>query len=430
MLQILKKSKFARNVAVLAIGTALAQSLPIVASPLITRLYTPAEFGLYAVLTAIVSSLVSGAAGKYEIALILPKVEMHAKHILIISIFFLFVVSSLLAMILVIMHDWILKAFDVLELSGWIFLVPVILFLAGLVKILGHFVNRIGNYNLLVKAKLLHAFILVFFYICFGVMELGVVGLLFGSIVALFIAVVYLLLHCRSNFTTVLFLNFTKKIALAKRYKDYPLYNASTGLLNGVTAAAPSFFLISYYPEAVLGYYALMMRVYSSPLNILSASVSQINLKKVVDIRHKNQAITPYLLKLSCVLIAITIIPVVVLISYSEYLFAAIFGDVWRQAGVFAAILAPALSIRFVASTLSTTLGATNSNKVAALFNIVLFTSTLSLFVSMAPHVDVTELLKWYAVLIGALYGLLFLAIFHTASKNDKKTKIYATSVG
>ena len=53
--EILYKGGFVRNVVTLMTGTAIAQAIPILISPILTRLYTPNEFGILALYMAVVS---------------------------------------------------------------------------------------------------------------------------------------------------------------------------------------------------------------------------------------------------------------------------------------------------------------------------------------------------------------------------------------
>ena len=72
------KSEFNKNVLLLASGTAFAQALPIVISPILTRIYTPSDFGTLSLFIAIVSIFASIANGRYELAIMLPKKDENA----------------------------------------------------------------------------------------------------------------------------------------------------------------------------------------------------------------------------------------------------------------------------------------------------------------------------------------------------------------
>ena len=51
------KSEFNRNVLTLASGATIAQLIPILSSPILTRFYTPNEFGLFSLFVAITAIL-------------------------------------------------------------------------------------------------------------------------------------------------------------------------------------------------------------------------------------------------------------------------------------------------------------------------------------------------------------------------------------
>ncbi len=56
----------------LASGTSVAQLLVIAASPILTRLYSPEDFGALAAFTAVSGILIIVAAGRYDMAIMLP----------------------------------------------------------------------------------------------------------------------------------------------------------------------------------------------------------------------------------------------------------------------------------------------------------------------------------------------------------------------
>ena len=75
------KSEFSRNILTLMTGTIIAQAIPIAISPILTRIYRPEDFGLYAIFVAIITILGSVASGRYELAIMLPKKDEDAINI-------------------------------------------------------------------------------------------------------------------------------------------------------------------------------------------------------------------------------------------------------------------------------------------------------------------------------------------------------------
>ena len=69
----LENREFARHVLTLMSGTGLAQVIAVLASPLITRLFTPEDFGILASYTVLVGIFSAIVCGRYEFAIVLPK---------------------------------------------------------------------------------------------------------------------------------------------------------------------------------------------------------------------------------------------------------------------------------------------------------------------------------------------------------------------
>ena len=96
------KSEFTRNVLTLMTGTAIAQAIPIIVSPILTRLYSPEDFGRLALFISIVSIMSVLATGKYELAIILPKKNSTAYQLVSLSVMLSLVVSVLYILFLIV----------------------------------------------------------------------------------------------------------------------------------------------------------------------------------------------------------------------------------------------------------------------------------------------------------------------------------------
>ena len=68
-------SSFATDTLKLVTGTTLAQIISVLASPLVTRLYGPEAYGLLALFNLITSIIGVIACMRYELAIMLPKIE-------------------------------------------------------------------------------------------------------------------------------------------------------------------------------------------------------------------------------------------------------------------------------------------------------------------------------------------------------------------
>ena len=411
----IKRSQFLYSVAVLGSGTVLAQVIVIAASPALTRLYSPADFGLAALFAAIVASVTPAICGKYEVAIVVGKTVTTSRQLLGVAVNFAFGVSLIALSMIFLLDAQITLLFDTERLGAWLLLVPVMLMLTGLLAAFQYYSNRIQAYGTISRSKVLKAVVGVAVGLAMGIVGFNA-GLLVSVVIATCATSGWLIYRYKAlPYRTILAWSRRKKV-LARRYRAFPLYSASTGLLDGLTQALPVFFLSGYFTEALVGYYALMLRVAVAPLAVISGAVSQVNLKKVSDLVHKGQKVRPYLLRMSMGLVAIVVPVGIVLVLFAAPLFAWIFGEEWRVAGGYLQILMPALALRFVVSTISTTFGATGNNRLGALWKVVAFVVTLSALVIAAPRVDASGIFLVLMLTDIFLYSLYYLLAWHAAA--------------
>ena len=143
MIQRLKpKSEFSRNVLTLMTGTTIAQAIPIAISPILTRIYSPEDFGMLALFLALFSILSTIATGRYELAIMSPESDDEAKDIVFLSILvaiFVFFISTILI--------WF---FDVeiaillgnSEIKNWLYFIPFTVLSFGVYQSIDYWLNR------------------------------------------------------------------------------------------------------------------------------------------------------------------------------------------------------------------------------------------------------------------------------------------------
>ena len=91
-------------------GTTISQMIPFAVMPILSRLFTPEEFGLYAFYISIVTFLVVFSTGRYELAIPLPQKEEDAWQIFLLSFSILVLFCAALLLTLFFLNDQILSA--------------------------------------------------------------------------------------------------------------------------------------------------------------------------------------------------------------------------------------------------------------------------------------------------------------------------------
>lgn len=265
------KSEFSRNILTLMTGTTIAQAIPIAISPILTRIYTPEDFGVFSIYTSITLILGVIICGRYELAIVLPRYKSYTESIFLLSIVISTLLSIVLFFIVFIFLDQICKLLNLeLENSYWLYLIPISTFFTGIYQSLYYLNNKSKNYKLIAKSKVIQNFSLGFITILLGKIGLNFLGLLLGSLIGQLISLTYLLnSKCYRN----LKINKLKIIALAKKYSDLPKFDLIASL-SGMAShqLLPVLFSI-YYSPIIAGYIYLMQRVISSPINLISSAI-------------------------------------------------------------------------------------------------------------------------------------------------------------
>ncbi len=406
LIQRIRKSEFARHVGTLATGSLLAQFIALAASPFLTRLYGPESFAVLALFMAIVATIAPVASGRYDVAIVVARDEKDSDGLLALSLWVVGAISLLMLLILALGQQSLKEFLNAESLGFWWLLAPLIMCLTAAITALRYFANRHKRYVLISRVLVVQALCGATLSISLGVAGFQGEGLLISALLTTILGTALLLYSYRSELGSLQWRPSQMTWNLAKRYKQFPLYEASTTFLNSVQLALPVFFLAKYFPEAILGYYALLMRVALSPLGFISSAVSQVYLRKVAELVQRKKDSTRYLIQLSLTLATIVAIPTFIFMLYAPTLFGWVFGEQWREAGFLLTILMPGLAVRFVASSVSGAIPSTGNSRLGAYWKIFAFITTFSMFWLLAGKLTIEDLFFAMMLTDVAIYSL------------------------
>jgi O-antigen/teichoic acid export membrane protein len=125
--------------------------------------------------------------------------------------------------------------------------------------------------------------------------------------------------------------------ALAKRYRDFPLFRAPQDVLNAASQGLPVLFLAAYYGPHAAGFFALARSVVGAPMDLISTSVGNALYPRFADAANHSRPLSGLLLKSTAGLFAIGAAPFAILAILGPDIFSVAFGDRWREAGQYAA---------------------------------------------------------------------------------------------
>src|SRR5690625_2193644 len=251
------KKKFVQNVFIVASGAVGAQALSLLLSPIITRLYGPEAFGVLGTFTALTRIVIPIAALTYPVAIVLPKSDSNAKKIIKLSFIITIFMSILSLLILLVFKKPVIDLFNLNDINNLIFLIPVVIFFAGLMQITVQWVIRTNQFLINAKSEFYHSLIANF----------SKVGIVFFLPVASVLVLIQTLSQGIRALLIILFLrkNKTKSInnssnekelsikETAKKHYDFPLYRAPEELISTLSQNLPVLLLTSFFGPAAAG---------------------------------------------------------------------------------------------------------------------------------------------------------------------------------
>lgn len=391
---------FVANVLTLMTGTTIAQAIPIAIAPILTRIYTPEDFGILALYMAIVSMVAIIATGRYELAIMLPEKDEDAFNILALSVGIAFILSLITLIVIWLFNAKIIKLLGSTEISSWLYFIPISIFLTGIYQAFNYWSNRKKQYKRLAISRISQSVTTGSANLGLGFGGFGAGGLIGGSLIGQGIATTVLSWQIwREDHDKKGFISKKKIKENAEKYKDFPKINSLHAFTDVLQSSGVIFLISAFFGSLILGYYSFTMRILKAPLGLIGSSVSQIFYQKASE-TYRNGGNLQLLLKKTMIRLGLIALPIfILLIVFGPDIFAIFFGNNWREAGIYAQILSPWIFLNFIISPIS---------QIA----IILDKQRYALFIGLLNNLSITFSMLVIGYLSGnILYGLYILSI-------------------
>ena len=377
-----KKTRFSNDVLKLVSGTAIAQLLSILASPILTRLYAPEAFGTLALLTSITSILGVIACLRYELAIVLPENDEDAANLLAVSLGIPAFISLLTVPAFWLAGPLLAQWLNAPELNRYLWLVPPVLLFGGIGighPALNYWANRTRRFKELSITRVIGTTTTVGCQLGAGLVSSASTGGLIGaSIIGSVVSPLMLAWQIwRANKKLFLrSISWRAMVAGIKRYRRFPFYSTWSALMNTISWQLPIFLLSAYFSPYVVGLYALGNRVLRVPMNFVGNSIGQVFFQRAAQAKNEG-TLAPLVESVFRQLVNFGLFPSLLLSVIGKDVFAVVFGNSWSEAGIYAQILSIWTFFWFISSPLSTLFSVLERQDIELYINIAIIISRL-----------------------------------------------------
>ena len=323
-------------------GTTISQLIPAIASPLLTRIYTPGSFGSFAIVLASIGVLAPITCLRYDLAVVLPHDDNTAGQLTVLSLLTNAAIAIIALIVLTFAH--LLRSVDAIRHSLMMLTValPIGLLVIGTTSVAQSWAIRILDFRIQSLALICQAIVTVVIQVGCGwlfgshawCLVLGLVVGYLASLLAYWPVVRSRLWPYARNSNSRQFV-----LGVARRYVRFPLFTLPYGLVIQVILKGVFFVFAALTTSDVIGQYALAQRVIFFPVVTIMAAASQIFFSRASRIADTAQLTRVVDVLLSCGPLIVGPIFMIALF-FSRNLFVWIFGPDWGPAGQMASILA------------------------------------------------------------------------------------------
>jgi lipopolysaccharide exporter len=411
------QSEFIRNVVTLMSGTIIAQAIPVLMSPLLTRLFSPYDFGVFSIFTSIASVIAVIATLRFELSIVLPKEEKDAVNLLALSFYITLLITSISLIVIIVFHSFIIQWTDSPALQYLIYLIPIYVLFAGITQSLNYWYSRNRNFSLLSIGKIVQSGLNAVIALMGGVLLFKPGGLILGAIGGQFAgAAIYVFKFIQYQKSKI---QLVEKAVIKKNfttYKDFLIINTPHAFINTFQDLVIILLLNHFFSKEIVGLYALSYRILKLPVGLIGASSYQVFLQKSSTL-HDDPLALHNLVKKILKQLTILAIPIfLVLIIAAPFLFKTVFGKEWEQAGVIARYISPWLLINFLTSPISAITLVVRKQGLAFIFSIIDFIIQ-SLVILLGAYLDLGLNTFLLLGIVSATYQLFILYWFYHISK-------------
>ncbi|KXK06291.1 MAG: oligosaccharide flippase family protein [Ignavibacteriaceae bacterium] len=363
-----RTSPFAQNVSVLASGSIVAQVISVLISPVLSRIYSPEDYGLLAVFLSVLNMFAVVLCFRYELAIVLPKDESDAINLVKLCL----MISSGFALILLILSfsfsTEIASMLGNERMSFWLPFLVLTIFITAVYNTFNYFLTRNQRYKSITKAKVVQSIGQSALSVGIGVSGYSSIGLLISSIAGQFIAASVLIsvglkkiFHFRRN-------DFKQMVSLIKHYKEFPAINLPLAIIDIFSLQVIVILISNFFSDEITGYYSFALRLLTIPSVLIGGAIGQVFYQRLSDLVNQRGEYKSFILQTWRTLLAGSIVPLIIIIIFAPDLFAFVFGENWRYSGNIASVLSVMYFFMFLTAPVSSIYLIFNQQKLALIF--------------------------------------------------------------
>lgn len=411
--------EFFKNVLVSLTGSGLAQLITLLALPVLTRLFTPAEFGLFAIYLSIANIIGNVAGGRMGSAIMIPKEDKEAYIILVLA-FILTAFTSIVSFVIILFLKNQITTILSYSPDEWTFyFLPISIFLISTNRTLVVWLNRSKKFKTSAASRVVQTGSNSGINIALGSFtHMGMPGLFSGHIAGVGLSAFFL---TGKSWLSLKGYQMPRRIELYHTLisnKNFLFFAVPFGLLNIFSGELLVYYFSIFFSASIVGFYSNANRVINYPLTLINVAFSSVFYQRISSEKNSLSVFRISWL-LNLLLAGILLFPIVI---WGESLFAFVLGEEWRMSGRFASILVPLAICSFAARSVAAVFSLLKKNEALLLWQVIYLSVILAVIYWLKAS-DIQTILFYFSLTGSGLYLLQSYLGYRLLKKNEKQDK-------
>lgn len=407
------RNPLARNTLKLSTSNVIMYLLPLIVTPILSRLYTQEDYGEWGVFSSAFLIVNSILFLSYENTIVKSKDEREIPGLCLTCMLVALTIIAGTTLVFLGGRALHLRFFsDFPSLTALV----VLLFISMFNQLLYNLSNRYERYTLMSVTNVVQGIGQALFRLVLSAVR-SFNGLIVGNILAQLLSVVSYTHGLRRHLVRLTSSRplWTDVRRLMMRYKNFPLFDAPGLVLEAAIFNMALIILSLFFPKSVIGCYSIIFQFLVLPISLVGSAMSKVYYKEI-SVAHTDEAIASTTKRVVKMTFLLAMMPITFIVLGGDKLIAWYLGHQWTVAGNFALCLSMMSVPIILTESLLPLYRVVDKQKTRFFFDLVCIILALGgLLIACATLSNIYWVLAIYVTLYSVVRFLLFFNIKQTA---------------
>lgn len=333
----------------------LGRVIGVATTPIISRLYSPEDFGVLSVFISFISIVGPFICFSYPNAIPFIRNKRLCGGLICGSLIISFTSIAIVSIVLLLFRENLFSIFSICSLTNVWYLIPFGLLFYGFNEIFSQYCIRKRTFGIMAKVSLIQKSSGVIVKIVCGLVCITPLGLLIGDLMNSFGGFSLYIRHFgREIIQDVKSISIKKVKYSLQKYSNFPIYRLPSKVLLQVSGNLPNFFFAWYFSTSSLGHISMARTLLSLPVVLIGYALGRSFVGEIANIgKEKGELIYDLSMKIGRKLFYFGVFVSICVFTFAPIVFKYVLGSQWEQSGIYARLFIIPFVLQIMYSPLS-----------------------------------------------------------------------------